>query len=377
MVVLERRPDGCGYRRGVSVPKKVEILVLSMTLGQGLQQGFGMRELCIWLCVLVVVGTISCYDEGASGPRGYLLESASESLTADSFRFEISLTAGRRVVASGLFKQPDLVQWGIRPQGSTVKQIAANGFVFTKIEGRNYWRVAQGSEELEWDPTRFIRRLLEAKHLTELDDDSVPHGLRGFTGTIPRDPFPDLLLSVWIDERSGLLKRIVFNPRGESTQNEAAPHALELVIWDYGVEATIDVPSRLLGGGVRVEGRMILRQLPSNDSSKLWRFCIEMKNVGYSASPGLDTEIVSGRNDSVPSGTTLYSLPRSSAIPAGTTHAYVGMVTEAELKGSIEDTHVRVEWIDQFGEYNHTLLLSKEYTDEPIGVSKDGRTCLY
>ena len=32
--------------------------------------------------------------------------------------------------------------------------------------------------------------------------------------------------------------------------------------------------------------------------------------------------------------------------------------------------------MDQFGEDNHTLLLSKEYSDECVGLSDNSQTCM-
>ena len=329
---------------------------------------------------LLLLVSVACIDTRDSGLSDTLTRSINATLNAESFRFRISVhkvAHEPRTVIVGTFAQPDRVQWGEGSEGKDVKQIAADGFVFTKIEGRNYWRATEGRGALMWDPIALIGDLLEARDAVELGVDGSRPDLRGFKGVIPHELYPDLLVEFWINSETNLLERILIGSNEDGIQDEAVPYPLEFDVGDYGVETTIDVPSRLLGGGVRVDGRMVLQELTSDEPHKLWRFCIEVGNTGYAESPTLDVEIVSGSSNSVPSGIILYSLPHSPTIPAAGSYAYVRTVSEVELRGPIEGTRVRASWIDQFGEYNHTLLLSKEYSDEPIGLSKDGRTCVH
>ena len=178
------------------------------------------------------------------------------SLAADSFRFNISVPPGEssgkteefQTIITGNVAQPDRVQWETDPDGIHMKQIAADGFVFTKIDDEEYWTVSQGREALNWDPYLLMRRVLDAEDVVEVVNDADGRAAsRRFTGTISRDPFPDALVEVRVDSQVGLLEQALFRPRAGESQAAHAPPFVRLDLYDYGVGTTVDVPSRHYG----------------------------------------------------------------------------------------------------------------------------------
>ncbi len=368
------------------------------------------------LCGVSAIVSLACDDNQEDV---VWKDAISHSLASDSFHFRIGMsdaglgyvsriasenafspgTKRKFVIVAGAFQQPDRVRWRLPDiDGGETRQIAAEGFVFTKMDDREFWRAERGRDSLEYDPRILLERALDSVYVTEIQEREEARRFSGI-GLDSRGS-EEYLIEIWVDDRTNLLSRIAVEPisREDDSAAGVSQPVIELDLWGYGEDAKIETPSKFLGDGVRIDGSLYLwnrtRGLDGLPISGGWGFCAEVRNVGFRASPPLTVELTSDSSNMDLSERAWYRARsrKPASIPAGDSKAYDGTVgvggrySTSEERAAVEDLRasldeainhaiIKVAWTDSHGKSNYTLLLSKEFLDTRAYVSPDQRRC--